>query len=49
MIMAHRNVGLYQLDECQSSAINKNRKKMREREREEKRREIVKKYSRKLV
>lgn len=41
MIMAHRKIQLYQLDECQSSTINKNRKRMRRR--------IVKKYSQKLV
>jgi hypothetical protein len=31
MIMAHRKIQLYQLDECQSSTINKNRKRMRRR------------------
>jgi len=43
MIMAHRKVKLYQLDECQSSTINKNRKRIRERENV--RREIVKKMT----
>jgi hypothetical protein len=42
MIMAHRKVERYQLDECQSSTINKNRKRITARERERIRRDIIK-------